>query len=155
MAEPTDLREGDALVVVDVQPDFCPGGALPVPDGDAVIPVLNRWLEAAKRAGVTVVASRDWHPSQHPSFEVHGGPWPTHCVQGTPGAISVPMSSWLTPSALVTAPEVSPPATITRRAPASRAATAQAESVASTISPAPATPSFSCAARTLSGLAVA
>ncbi|GAB5540402.1 MAG: nicotinamidase [Sandaracinaceae bacterium] len=86
MAEPTDLREGDALVVVDVQPDFCPGGALPVPDGDAVIPVLNRWLEAAKRAGVTVVASRDWHPSQHPSFEVHGGPWPTHCVQGTPGA---------------------------------------------------------------------
>jgi len=86
MTEPTDLRDGDALVVVDVQPDFCPGGALPVPDGDAVIPVINAWLEAAKGKGVTVVASRDWHPSQHPSFEAHGGPWPTHCVQDTPGA---------------------------------------------------------------------
>jgi nicotinamidase/pyrazinamidase len=72
--------------VVDVQPDFCPGGALPVPDGDRVIPVLNDWLAAARAAGVPVYASRDWHPPGHPSFREHGGPWPAHCVQDTPGA---------------------------------------------------------------------
>lgn len=80
------LRAGDALLVVDVQPDFCPGGALPVPAGDAVIPVLNRWLAAAADRGVPVYASRDWHPRGHPSFAEAGGPWPPHCVQDTPGA---------------------------------------------------------------------
>jgi len=80
------LRAGDALLVVDVQPDFCPGGALAVPDGDAVIPVLNAWIAAARERGVPVYASRDWHPLQHVSFEAQGGPWPPHCVQDTPGA---------------------------------------------------------------------
>jgi nicotinamidase/pyrazinamidase len=80
------LRRGDALLVVDVQPDFCPGGALPVPEGDRVVPVLNTWLDAARAAGVAVVASRDWHPPGHPSFRGQGGPWPPHCVQDTPGA---------------------------------------------------------------------
>ncbi len=80
------LRPGDALLVVDVQPDFCPGGALPVPDGDAVLPVLNAWLAAARGRGVPVYASRDWHPPDHPSFRAQGGPWPPHCVQDTPGA---------------------------------------------------------------------
>jgi len=80
------LGAGDALLVVDVQRDFCPGGALAVPDGDAVVPVLNRWLEAAERAGVPIFLSRDWHPDAHPSFEARGGPWPAHCLQDSPGA---------------------------------------------------------------------
>lgn len=82
----TLLRKGDALLVVDVQPDFCPGGALPVEDGDQVVPVLNRWMAAAAERGLVVCASRDWHPPGHPSFEAQGGPWPAHCVQDTPGA---------------------------------------------------------------------
>ncbi len=84
MSEP--LTPTDAVVAVDVQNDFCPGGALPVPEGDQVVPVLNRWIEAAQRAGATVVISRDWHPRDHCSFETRGGPWPVHCVQSTPGA---------------------------------------------------------------------
>ena len=80
------LRQGDALLVVDVQNDFTPGGALGVPDGDAVIPVLNRWMAAAREADLPIYASRDWHPADHVSFASRGGPWPPHCVQGTPGA---------------------------------------------------------------------
>lgn len=80
------LGPGDALLVVDVQRDFCPGGALAITAGDAVIPVLNRWLEASADRDVPVYASRDFHPREHPSFRVYGGPWPTHCVQGTRGA---------------------------------------------------------------------
>ena len=83
---PPRLREGDALLLVDVQRDFCPGGALAVPGGDTVVPVLNRWIEAAEAAGVPVFATRDWHPPDHVSFEAQGGPWPPHCVQGTEGA---------------------------------------------------------------------
>ena len=80
------LRRGDALLIVDVQIDFCPGGALPVKGGDAVVPVLNRWIAEARRVGVPVYASRDWHPVGHLSFVSHGGEWPPHCVQDTPGA---------------------------------------------------------------------
>jgi nicotinamidase/pyrazinamidase len=80
------LQPGDALVVVDVQNDFCPGGALPVAEGDQVVPVLNRWIESAREGGACVVASRDWHPPGHVSFRERGGPWSTHCVQGTRGA---------------------------------------------------------------------
>lgn len=72
----------EALIIVDVQNDFCPGGALAVSDGDAVIPILN---VLARDAG-TVIATRDWHPGDHRSFLEQGGPWPVHCVQGTPGA---------------------------------------------------------------------
>lgn len=87
MARPEDaLRAGDALLIVDVQNDFCPGGALPIGEGDAVVPVLNTWIAAARRAGVPVYASRDWHPRRHLSFRPQGGPWPPHCVQDTPGA---------------------------------------------------------------------
>lgn len=73
-----------ALLVVDVQNDFCPGGALPVPDGDRVIPVLNRL--AGRLAGAPVYASRDWHPPDTRHFQAFGGPWPVHCVAGTHGA---------------------------------------------------------------------
>lgn len=77
---------GDALLIVDVQRDFLPGGALAVPAGDEVIPALNRYLERAARSGVPVFASRDWHPRDHCSFRERGGIWPPHCVAGTPGA---------------------------------------------------------------------
>lgn len=72
----------DALIIVDVQNDFCPGGALAVGEGDAVVPILNR---LAPRFG-TVVATQDWHTADHSSFAAQGGPWPDHCVAGTPGA---------------------------------------------------------------------
>lgn len=77
---------GDALIVVDVQNDFCPGGALPIENGDAVIPVLNRWIAAATRRNVPIYASRDWHPLEHISFKESGGPWPPHCIQDSAGA---------------------------------------------------------------------
>ena len=76
----------DALIVVDVQNDFCPGGSLAVPEGDAVVPVLNQYLERASAAGIPIVASRDWHPQETAHFAAFGGTWPVHCVQGTPGA---------------------------------------------------------------------
>jgi nicotinamidase/pyrazinamidase len=71
-----------ALIVVDVQNDFCPGGALAVPDGDAVVDAINRLASDA----AFVVATRDWHPPDHGSFASQGGPWPAHCVAGTRGA---------------------------------------------------------------------
>jgi nicotinamidase/pyrazinamidase len=72
----------EALVIVDVQNDFCPGGALAVPDGDAVIEPINRLA----RATPFVVATRDWHPLDHQSFIAYGGRWPEHCVAETAGA---------------------------------------------------------------------
>lgn len=65
---------GDALLVVGVQNDFCPGGALPIEDGDAVAPILNRWIAAAEARNIPVYASRDWHPAGHVSFKESGGP---------------------------------------------------------------------------------
>ena len=75
-----------ALVVVDVQMDFCPGGALPVPSGDKIIPVLNRYIVRFREAKAPTIFTRDWHPPDHSSFIPQGGPWPPHCVQGTDGA---------------------------------------------------------------------
>ena len=80
------LKRGDALLIVDVQNDFCPGGALAVSKGDEIVPILNRWLTEAREAGVPVFASRDWHPANHISFKARGGPWPPHCIQNTFGA---------------------------------------------------------------------
>ncbi|WOA32361.1 isochorismatase family protein [Alloalcanivorax xenomutans] len=82
----TSMRAGDALLVVDVQNDFCPGGALPVGDGHAVVPVLNHWIGTASDANLPVILSRDWHPVDHVSFHTRGGPWPVHCVQDSWGA---------------------------------------------------------------------
>ena len=76
----------DALVVVDLQNDFCPGGALSVRDGDAIVPVVNRYLERFGDAGAPVFLTRDWHPSVTRHFKAFGGVWPPHCVQGTRGA---------------------------------------------------------------------
>jgi nicotinamidase/pyrazinamidase len=76
----------DALVVVDVQNDFCPGGALAVPGGDAVVAPLNDYIARFRAAAGAVFASRDWHPTKTRHFKSEGGVWPPHCVQGTPGA---------------------------------------------------------------------
>ena len=75
-----------ALLVVDVQRDFCPGGALAVKGGDEVVPGINRVIEWFERAGLPIFFTRDWHPPNHISFRGQGGPWPPHCVQGTAGA---------------------------------------------------------------------
>lgn len=75
-----------ALLVVDVQKDFCPGGALAVPDGDRVVPALNRHIAEATARDWPIYASRDWHPPVTSHFQKYGGEWPTHCVQHTDGA---------------------------------------------------------------------
>jgi nicotinamidase/pyrazinamidase len=76
----------DALIIVDVQNDFCPGGALAVAGGDQVVPVLNRLIAEFDRGGWPVVATRDWHPQRTSHFNTQGGVWPPHCIQGTLGA---------------------------------------------------------------------
>lgn len=76
----------DALLIVDPQNDFFPTGALPVPEGDQIIPVLNVWISDAEKAGIPILVSRDWHPIDHCSFKAQGGIWPSHCIQNTPGA---------------------------------------------------------------------
>jgi nicotinamidase/pyrazinamidase len=72
----------EALLIIDVQNDFCPGGALAVAEGDAVIEPINRLAPDVD----VVIATRDWHPPDHASFAAQGGPWPAHCVAGSPGA---------------------------------------------------------------------
>jgi len=80
------IDEHTVLVVVDVQNDFCPGGALPVPDGDKVVPILNEYVDKFRKAGARVIFTRDWHPPDHSSFKSQGGIWPPHCVQNSKGA---------------------------------------------------------------------
>lgn len=79
-------RAARALLVVDVQNDFCAGGTLAVPDGDRVVEPINRLMTSYALAGIPVFASRDWHPAASRHFTDHGGPWPVHCVADTPGA---------------------------------------------------------------------
>ncbi|MGB5623941.1 MAG: nicotinamidase [Gammaproteobacteria bacterium] len=85
-SSPLAPSERDALIVVDVQNDFLPGGALGVPEGDAVIEPLNRAIAEFRASDRPVFYSRDWHPAEHCSFEARGGPWPPHCVADTSGA---------------------------------------------------------------------
>lgn len=85
-----ELEKSDALIVVDVQNDFLPGGALAVPRGDEVVPVLNSYITLFTERGLAVIATRDWHPPDHCSFSAHGGSWPSHCVVGSPGAQFAP-----------------------------------------------------------------
>lgn len=80
------LGEGDALLIVDLQVDFLPGGQLGVPRGDQVLGPVNRLIAAFATRGLPIVASRDWHPELHCSFAAQGGPWPPHCVAGSAGA---------------------------------------------------------------------
>lgn len=80
------FKPGDALLIVDMQYDFLPNGSLGIADSDKIIPIINRWVAAAEKAGIPVIFSRDWHPPHHISFKEQGGPWPVHCVQNTKGA---------------------------------------------------------------------
>ena len=80
------LKKGDALIIVDLQNDFLPGGSLGVPQGDEVIPVMNSYIKAMKKNSLPVFATRDWHPPHHSSFQAKGGPWPPHCIAETEGA---------------------------------------------------------------------
>ena len=90
-AEVIRPRAGDALILVDVQLDFLPGGSLAVPHGDEVVPALNRYVAVFRGLTLPVVATRDWHPPDHCSFQAQGGPWPPHCVVGSEGARFAPL----------------------------------------------------------------
>lgn len=94
------LQPGDALLVADIQNDFLPGGALGVPRGDEIVPVLMRYISSFQSRGLPIFATRDWHPPDHCSFQEHGGIWPTHCVAGSPGA-EPPPNFQLPPSTVI------------------------------------------------------
>jgi nicotinamidase/pyrazinamidase len=79
-----------ALVVVDVQRDFCEGGALAAANTLSLLAPLQKFVEEAKRQGALIVFTQDWHPANHSSFKVNGGPWPIHCVARTRGAELMP-----------------------------------------------------------------
>jgi nicotinamidase/pyrazinamidase len=80
------LIRGDALVIVDAQNDFLPGGALAVPQSDEILPIVNDYIAAFEKRRLPIYMTRDWHPPDHCSFKEYGGPWPAHCVAGTDGA---------------------------------------------------------------------
>jgi nicotinamidase/pyrazinamidase len=80
------LDQADALLIIDMQVDFLPGGALGVASGHEVVAPINHLIELFREQGLPIYASRDWHPDKHCSFAAQGGPWPPHCVAGTPGA---------------------------------------------------------------------
>lgn len=79
-----------ALIVVDVQRDFCEGGALAAADTVSLLKPLQDCIAAARRTGAVIVYTQDWHPMNHSSFRTNGGPWPVHCVANTPGAELMP-----------------------------------------------------------------
>ena len=81
-----NLRFKKALCIIDVQNDFCSGGALAVPEGDEVVPVLNEYIDFFVKSSFPIFASRDWHPNETKHFKNYGGFWPEHCVQNTKGA---------------------------------------------------------------------
>lgn len=85
------LTAADALIIVDMQNDFLPGGNLAVPAGDEVVPVLNRYIALFSARGLPIYATRDWHPANHCSFRPQGGIWPPHCIAHSDGARFAPM----------------------------------------------------------------
>ncbi len=101
--------ETTALIVVDLQRDFCPGGALAVAQGDQVVEPCNALADLCEARGWPRVYSRDWHPADHCSFAAQGGPWPPHCVAGSDGAQFHP-NLVLSPGALVVDKATSPEA---------------------------------------------
>ena len=91
-----------ALLLVDVQNDFCPGGALAVPNGDRVVTALNGYIQDAVAQGAPIYASRDWHPVVTSHFRQYGGQWPAHCIQNTEGAEFHPNLKLPPPTIVVT-----------------------------------------------------
>ncbi len=94
------MEKGSALLTIDVQNDFCPGGALGVAGGDDIIPLINEYVGLFQERGLPIIASRDWHPRVTKHFKEFGGIWPVHCVQGSAGAMFRP-SLHLPPDTLV------------------------------------------------------
>lgn len=84
------LGPGDGLLIVDIQKDFLPGGALGIRGGDAILPAVREYVYRFERRGLPIFLSRDWHPENHCSFRERGGPWPRHCVAGSPGSLPPP-----------------------------------------------------------------
>ena len=80
------MKKNYALLIVDVQNDFCADGKLAVPEGDAIVPMLNKYISIFSRNKWPVFASRDWHPQKSGHFKEFGGQWPEHCIEDTPGA---------------------------------------------------------------------
>ena len=80
------MKLKNALLIVDVQNDFCPGGALGIKDGDKIIPVINKYIKFFASKKLLIFASRDWHPKKTAHFKKFGGVWPEHCIQDTKGA---------------------------------------------------------------------
>lgn len=80
------METDKALLIVDVQNDFCSGGSLEVRDGDRIVPILNRYIKKFTEAGMPIFFTRDWHPARTIHFNSDGGLWPPHCVQGSDGA---------------------------------------------------------------------
>jgi nicotinamidase/pyrazinamidase len=83
---PISLTPADALIIVDLQNDFLPGGSLGVPQGDEVVAPIQQLIDLYQAHGLPIYASRDWHPEGHCSFTDQGGPWPIHCIAGSNGA---------------------------------------------------------------------
>jgi nicotinamidase/pyrazinamidase len=81
------LHPDDALLIVDLQKDFLPGGALGVTGGETIVPTLSEYLRRFQARGLPIFLTRDWHPPNHCSFRAQGGPWPPHCVAGSPGSL--------------------------------------------------------------------
>ncbi len=81
------LKAGDALLIADVQHDFLPGGALGISGGNEIVPVLLTYIHRFHSKALPIFLTRDWHPANHCSFKSQGGPWPVHCVAGSPGSL--------------------------------------------------------------------
>lgn len=100
-------QSGDALLIIDVQNDFLPGGSLSVPQGNKIIPKLNEYINISMTHQLSIYATRDWHPTQHCSFHSQGGKWPAHCVADTHGA-EFPSSLKLPSSAVIISKATTP-----------------------------------------------
>lgn len=101
------IASGDALIIVDVQNDFLPGGNLAVQHGEKVLPFLNRYIALFQTKGLPIFATRDWHPENHCSFLEQGGMWPRHCIAGTQGA-AFPVQLDLPPDACIISKATTP-----------------------------------------------
>lgn len=80
------LQEDDLLLIIDLQNDFLPGGALAIPQGGEIIPILNQYIRSFQKHRLPIFMTRDWHPPDHLSFKAQGGPWPRHCIAESTGA---------------------------------------------------------------------
>jgi nicotinamidase/pyrazinamidase len=100
-------QSDDALLIIDAQNDFLPGGSLSVPQGNNIIPKLNEYIQISMMHQLSIYATRDWHPTQHCSFHSQGGKWPIHCVAGTHGA-EFPSTLKLPSSAVIVSKATTP-----------------------------------------------